>query len=709
VDEHPGNQTGLYRDWERESVGAQVKLRRAVFLLVPIFLVAVAGAQSDGVIAWWKFNEGSGNVVEDSASGHRDPILNHYQWVKGASEGGLKFDGFTTVIERGAEDVPQPGPAFSIEAWVAVQSYPWNWVALVDQEQDRRRGYYFGIDSQGRLGMQLSVWGVWQVALSQIRVPLLQWTHVVGTYDPLSGVRLYIDGQLAGKLPVTGRMDPAKKMGLRIGRNFQDLPPTALVRQSATVPTYYSLDGILDELKIYDRTLNEEEVAHLYTAHRPSTSPELVPRHWPKIPTTGHFGAVYTSLKLYPEWDALWRTGPDADVVVSFADAPFHYVFWRGSNFGESMVTENGIWIGDQSFESGTKVGTAEHMNDKHDMHSHVSIVENTDARVVVHWRYGLVDVVGNFSNVDPLTGWGDWADELFYIYPDGVSVRYGTVHGTDDHYSFTEPTLLLEPGKKPEEYISLQAATVANSQGTERTYSWDPFSPPFPFADQPANANIAVVNLKSEYKPFYVYQPGTTLGPYGWPPELRPEYSHFPVWDHWPVNQAPTDGRYALFPDRFASAAIMSPDPNHAWVDGPGPTKSSYFLFGLTRQSAKNLAALDRSWLYPPPATVTSGNFAASFDPSQRAYVLTPKSPGENSAGQSIDLTLEASDHSPVVNPAFVIKDWDESHAGIKAGEKELSPDDVKTGLVHRLDGTDLVIWLRVSTTQPLRIAITH
>ena len=120
------------------------------------------------------------------------------------------------------------------------------------------------------------------------------------------------------------------------------------------------------------------------------------------------------------------------------------------------------------------------------------------------------------------------------------MAVRYGTVHGTDDHYSFTEPTILLEPGKKPEDYISLQAATVANSKAEARTYSWDPVSPPFPFPDPPADANIAVVNLRSEYKPFYVYQPGTTLGPYGWPPELRPEYSHFPVWDHWPVNQAP-------------------------------------------------------------------------------------------------------------------------------------------------------------------------
>jgi concanavalin A-like lectin/glucanase superfamily protein len=677
-------------------------------LATAMFLAAAAAAQNDGLVAWWKFNEGTGNIVADSVSGQHDALLNHYQWAKGVSEGGLKFDGFTTVIERAANDVPKLDAQFSIEAWVAIQSYPWNWVAIVDQERDHHSGYYFGIDAQGRLGLQLSVWGTWESCVSHTRIPLMQWTHVVGTFDPLTGVSLYINGKLAGELPVRGRTDPAKKTGLRIGRNFQDLPPTALVRTSASFPTYYSLDGILDELKIYNRTLASEEIARTYQGIKPSTAPELAARHWPPIPHSEHFGAAYTALKLYPEWDALWRTGPYSDVVVSFSDLPFHYVFWRGANYGESMVTENGIWVGDQSFESGTKVGTAEHMNDKHNMHSHISIVEDTDARVVLHWQYGLVDVIGQFSNVDPATGWGDWADEFFYIYPDGVAVRYGTAHGTDDHYSFTEPTILLEPGKKPEDYISLQAATIANSKAEARTYSWDPASPPFPFPDPPADANIAVVNLKSQYKPFYVYQPGTTLGPYGWPPELRPEYSHFPVWDHWPVNQAPTDGRYALFPDHFASAAVMSPDPT-AWIDGPGPTKSSYFLFGLTKQSAAELALLDRSWLKPPAVKISSGELTAKFEPSQRAYILEPTSAGPTNLKQKVYLTLEATDQSPAVNPAFVIKDWGDFPATVRVDGKPLPQNSLRTGLVHRLEGTDLVMWVRTQSTRPIRLTISR
>jgi hypothetical protein len=286
--------------------------------------------------------------------------------------------------------------------------------------------------------------------------------------------------------------------------------------------------------------------------------------------------------------------------------------------------------------------------------------------------------------------------------------VRYGNIHGTAKEYSFTEPTILLEPGKKPEDYVSLQAATIANDGGEARTYSWDPVSPPFPFPDQPANANIAEVNLKSEYKPFYIYQPGTTLGPYGWPPELRPEYSHFPVWDHWPVNQAPSDGRYALFPDDFASAAVMSPDPNNAWVQGFNQTKSTYFLFGLTKKSAADLASLDLSWLQPPVAKVTSGGYDVKFDPAQKAYVLTQVI-GGGSRKKSIDITFAANEKSPIVDPALVIKNWGEFSPIVKIQNREPAENALRVGLNHRLEGTDLILWIRIESRKAMRLTIQH
>jgi len=502
-------------------------------------------------------------------------------------------------------------------------------------------------------------------------------------------------------------MTPAKDTGMQIGRNFTNLPPTALVRPSVSFPALYSFDGIIDNLKIYDRAVSPQEVEHEYASIKPANDPALASRQWPIIPAgPNDFRAVYCQLELYPGWDALWRSGPDSDVVVRFEGKPYKYVFWRGTNFEENLVTENNIWVGDQSFESGTRNGCAEHMSDKKALHQSIDILESSPARVALHWRYGLVDVAGKFSNVSPLTGWGDWADEYFYIYPDGVAVRYGIVHGTAKDYSFTEPTILLPPGKKAEDYISLSAVTVANMQGQSRTYSWDPQSPPFPFPNPPVGANIAELNLKSIYKPFFIYLPGTTLGPYGNPPEIRQLYSHFPTWNHWPVNQAPSDGRYAVFPDRYASAAVMSPDVSGSWIDGPGPKKSNYFLFGLTNNSAAALAPLARSWINPPPLKlVTSGFSEGGYDKSQRAYVIVQQNPKPNSI---LRLKIEASSDSPVYDPVLVIKGWGNDNAGVKIdGRKMPSGPDLKEGHIRKMEGIDLVVWMRKTATQPITIQL--
>ncbi len=678
-------------------------LRRwPVFAALCIAAIPAIAQSTTGLVAQWAFDDHRGGAVHDSVSGHDTPILNNYQWVKGVSGDGLKFDGFTTVIELAPKDAPRVGPGFTVESWVAMQSYPWNWVPIVDQHKDDASGYFFGVDAEGRLGLQLSVWGVWQVCRSEMRVPLQRWTHLAAVYDPQTGVSLYIDGKPAGKLPVTGDFVSPRNTPLRIGRNLKDLPPVALVRPTASFPALYSFDGILDDLRIYDRPLSSAEITSAYTPALASAQPEMVERRWPVLPgEASHLKAVYTNLNLYPEWDALWRSGPASDVVVSFKNLPIHYVFWRGANFGPNIVTENGIWMSDQSFESGTKIGTAEHMNDKHNMHASISILESSDARVVLHWRYALVDVTGGFAGIDPETGWSDWVDELFYIYPDGVAVRYGTIHGKKKEYSFTEPTLLLEPGKKPEDYVSLQAATVVNSKGESRTYSWAPASPPFPFPDQPADANIAVVNLQSKYKPFYIYKVGTQLGPYGWPPELRSEYSHFPVWDHWPVNQIPSDGRFELFPDHYASAAIMSPDPNAVWIEGPGPTKSTYFLFGLSNGSVEDLARLDRSWMHPPDLKMA--NVTAAYDPAQHAYLLTSAP-----TGAPIKFTIDGSESSPVVNPAFVITGWGQFPPVVRIDGAPAGAGEVEAGFINTLSGTDLVLWLRKAGTNPVQVSIT-
>jgi len=680
-------------------------------LATSLFAASVGQVHAQaGPVAHWRFDDAAGDTAKDSASQQQDAILGSVSWMQGVEGGALHFDGFSTSMQRDAAKVPALHGTFSVDTWVVIQSYPWSWLAVAEQRNQNGEGFSFGLDEDGHIGLQVGVWGRWEQALSAEPIPLNRWTHIAAVYDAQQGIALYINGKLAGGLKLQGAMDQAKDAPLMIGRNTTALPVAGSVRHKSTLPALYSLDGALDELQIYDRTQSPVEVQQQYAAVTPSQTAVFPPRKWPVLPGDSHrLQAAYTNLKLYPEWDAQWRMGPAADVVVSFPDMPFHMVFWRGSNYGECMVTENGIWIGDQSFESSTPVGTAEHMNDKFDARSHVSVLESSDARVVVHWRYALVDVAGNLSDIDPATGWGNWVDEYFYIYPDGVAVRNGTVHGTKYKYSFTEPALLLEPGQNPEDVVQLDAATIVNQKGESKQYSWTDGLPAFPFAEQPAGANIAAVETKSEYKPFYIYQPGVQLGPYGWPPELRPEYSHFPVWDHWPVNFIPSDGRFALHADHFASAAILSPNMKGTWIESAGsagasPTKTAYFLFGLTKKSPAELATLDRSWLHPPVMTVAEPGVEAVYAAGERAYIITASS--DMRQMKQLRLMLAATPESPMVNAAIVVRGWN-GHGKVLIDGKAAAAPDVLTGVKSRLEGDDLIVWIRRETQQTLHIEI--
>ena len=677
---------------------------------------ASAFAAKDEPVAYWKFDEGKGKRAIDSATRQRDRIFGNFRYLPGASGTAVKFDGFTTHLVRDAEDAPRLKDALTIEAWVAPQAYPWNWCAIVNQQEDHEAGYFFGIDQIGHVGLHMAVNGKWYKCTSKETIPFMEkWSHIAGTFNKDTGLTVYIDGKVAGKLPVKGRLTFAYDMDLQIGRNHEKtlLNPKSLVRPEVNFPTSYSFDGIIDELKIYNRALSADEIHQAYKKSKPKGKPLLKWRKLPQIPPgLNQFGAVYCKLKFYPEWDALWRVSDDPDIVVNFDEGSYKMVFWRGTNYNMNLVTENGKWVGDQSAEGGggEVIGCCEHMSDKQCRYAHVRVIENHRARVVVHWRYAICDVLYRIASVDEDTGWGAWADEYYYIYPDGVAVRHFTVHGLGG-CSITEPTVLNQPGEKAEDNVDLAAITMANMKGQTRTHTWDPWPSngrtAAPFTNALPGANICVVNFKSKYKPFYIYEPGTRIIPYGGGlREVRRDYSHFPTWNHWPVSQAPSDGRYALAPDRVSSSAITSPEPPMR-RRAKDRALEGQFIMGLTNKSVGQLAPLSRSWLQPAELSVKGRAFSSKgYSRNQRAYILS-RDPAH--LPQRLEFELAASGDSPIVNPAFVIEGWGEGDMSLKLNGKEVSRGrNFRYGHRHKLNGSDLIVWLKAESKDKLKVSFT-
>jgi len=677
----------------------------AIMALCPF----AASADSGDPVAWWKFNAGPGPTAVESMSRIENGIQGNYRFIDGASGTGLKFDGFTTRVRHPAAAAPRLNGAFTFEAWIAPQEYPWNWCAILDQSKNWQDGYFFGIDAYGRVGLLLSVGGRWRECVSERKVPYMAWSHVAATFDPAAGVVLYIDGTAAGTFDVKGKMDTASDTDLLIGRNHQKLPPTDLVRPKVSFPSSYSFDGILDEVKITDRALPARQIEQAFRTGRPKGKLALEWRKWPALPGPRRFGAVYTRLKFFEEWDALWKVADVPDVVVHFDDLPGKMVFWRGTNYNMNLVTEDGRWVGDQSAEGGggKVIGCCEHMSDKQCRYAHVRIIENHDARVVVHWRYALVDVLYRIAMTDTVTDWGTWADEFYSIYPDGVAVRHFLIHGARDRYSITEPAALNQPGERAEDNLSMEAAVLANMDGQVRAFSWDPWpgtgAVAADFANPLPNANISVVNFKSNCKPFYVYEPGTRIIPYGGGLKETTDFSRFPTWNHWPVAQLPCDGRMARAADRFTSSAVTSPKPPMK-RNTDGSLEGS-FIMGLMTGTVESLSPLARSWLKPPKLDIRSSGFSnQGYCKNERAFRIRC----ESGKASPLEFELETGERSPLMNPAFVLENWGDGEIVLKIdGVPIPRGKDFRYGHRFTETGTDLIVWLKHASTKPVRVSI--
>jgi hypothetical protein len=667
----------------------------------------------------WSFDESAGAVVHDSLGNLDDRVDGFWSRVPGLPGKALEFDGYSTRIVRVAKNVPPLGDRFSVSACVALNNYPWNWVPIADQSAESQVGYFFGIDAFGHVGFDVAVNGVWQQLISSQKLPLKKWARLSGTFDSKSGMTIYINGEVAATLQATGHFAQAVGADLIVGRVRAPMLPFPAWLIHPQDPVKYSLDGNLDEVKILNHSINPDEEK---TAFAESKIPDRDVIPYAVLPSgpsgAGPFGALYATLKFTPTWDRPRRLGPDSDVVVRFDHSPMRLVFWQGTNYVPAWVTNNGKWYTDEFLEAwGPQCVDGEDcepMSDKQSRYSHVSILESSPARAVVHWRYALAETrnyKGAFT--DPVTGWFDWANEYWYVYPDGVAVRKQVLWSSDldpkepAGHEWQETIVINGPGQRPEDNIEADALTFLNMKGETHTYHWDPKTdesfdyPKGPGTiDLPTGANIQVVNLKSTEKAFQIVWPrGTHFDSYNG----EKSYSMFEAWNHWPVAQIASSGRPAVAADRTSHTSL-----SHIYWDEYGKdeqTETKLLLSGLTSLSPSQLLPLAKSWISPPAVKVVEGDSAgAEYDPSQRAFVVHRSATAK--AG-GLTLKLAASAETPIVNPAFVIENWSgpvKVTVSRKGGKWDVP---VRIGYSTRLESVSLVLYMGLTSNEETQVRV--
>jgi hypothetical protein len=348
----------------------------------------------------------------------------------------------------------------------------------------------------------------------------------------------------------------------------------------------------------------------------------------------------------------------------------------------------------DQSVETGNAISYVEHMSDKQGRYTHCRIIENTDARVVIHWRYSSNDVLYSFN--ENYGEAGIWVDEYMTIYPDGVGIRkvkQKAASWTEDppsKISWQDVQFAAQPGMTPDDVMNLEAVHLANLKGETAAMDWSngvPTENPLP------SANIELINFKSDYKVFLAFQEGTFINPWGSLPDNM--YCHFMTWNHWPVAFITSQGKSSLFPDRITHSALCAADNA---VD-----HGNMAMYGFTNQSVESLIPLVKSWNNPPKLTEVNGAVSLGYDKDQRAYVL-------NSPSENITFNINASSNEPFVNNGIVIKQWgDRGEVSCLINGKELQKEkELRQGVFYDTEGVkSLVLFIKKNYQNPVDVQI--
>jgi hypothetical protein len=194
------------------------------------------------MVGYWTFDEGAGYIaVDSSANKNNVNLINSPVWTDGKKGKALRFNGVNSyVTKKSTVSIPNK-PPFTVEFWANAKSFSnpkWN-------DFFRKEGSWaLQATSGGKLSLEIT--GK-QDIISSVSIPANEWVHLAVTFEGTT-VKYYKNGVLADtktqiSVPNTGTTVIAIGGGSYYGSMF---------------------NGILDEVKIFNKALNEGEIKEEY-------------------------------------------------------------------------------------------------------------------------------------------------------------------------------------------------------------------------------------------------------------------------------------------------------------------------------------------------------------------------------------------------------------------------------------------------------------
>lgn len=207
----------------------------------------------DGVVGSWHFDEGSGSVLKDSSGNGNDGGIYGAAWVEEKYGEALSFDGVDDYVEVLDSESIDLSDAFTLEARIFQRSAKSSGYRIIDKcTAYRIDGYTFDTFVDWRApGQRLRLCSAGSCIHANTNFSLNNWHHVVVTFND-GNVKFYLDGSLDGGGITSISMSSTNNLPLRIG-----------YCGGGDCPTEY-FNGIIDDVRIYNRPLSDKEVLDLY-------------------------------------------------------------------------------------------------------------------------------------------------------------------------------------------------------------------------------------------------------------------------------------------------------------------------------------------------------------------------------------------------------------------------------------------------------------
>ena len=221
---------------------------------VKVFSVSQNQPPSEGLVGYWNFDEGSGNIAVDiSGNGNTGILVNNPAWVDGKSGKALSFNGIDNYVHISDSSSLDVTSQITLETWVFPRSYV-DYTGMVSHmisRSDYSGGPVYVLamyPDNHKVNYDINFVNTYHQSNAEIQ--LNTWTHLAVTYDG-SNVRFYINGEFDSSYAYVGSISTTSNW-LAIGCKPTD--------PYGGVGTYAYFNGIIDEVKIYNRALSQQEI-----------------------------------------------------------------------------------------------------------------------------------------------------------------------------------------------------------------------------------------------------------------------------------------------------------------------------------------------------------------------------------------------------------------------------------------------------------------